>query len=233
LYGVVNSYKTRSKTVGEFLGEKNIVLKEGETTQPSDPKSPITGGLLVSVNLPGKQIASVEEDISYGSQTKLNPSLAAGQSRLVQSGVKGRKAVLYEVQSDQGHELSRKPLQTITLVEPIAEVREKGTLAAATYSVSEDKASLMAQAGIASSQFAAVDYVISHESNWRPGSINSHGCIGLGQRCPSGGGNALIAACPSWQTDPVCQLRHFTAYANGRYGSWQGAYSAWLVQRWW
>jgi uncharacterized protein YabE (DUF348 family) len=234
LYGTLGNYRTLARTVGGFLEEKNILLKQGETTQPLDKNTPITAGMLLSINLPGKQVASTNEDIPYTSQTKSNPTLAAGQERVVQEGVVGKRAVLYELElNEAGAEVGRRPLQTITLVEPIQEIREKGTLAAATYSVSSDKAALMAAAGIDPSQFASVDYIITKESNWRPGAINSIGCIGLAQRCPIGGTNALVAACPSWQTDPVCQLRHFSAYANGRYGSWNAAYQVWVVQRWW
>lgn len=234
LYGVLGDYRTLAKTVGGFLDEKNILLKQGETTQPVSIDAPITENMLLSINLPGKQVASISEDIPFKTQTQNNPSLAAGQTKVVQAGVNGKRAVLYEVAlNDAGIEVGRKPLQTVTLVEPVPEIREKGTLAAATYSVSADKATLMAAAGIDPSQFASVDYIIQKESNWRPGAINSIGCIGLAQRCPSGGTNALVAMCPSWQTDPVCQLRHFSNYANGRYGSWNNAYQVWVVQRWW
>lgn len=234
LYGVLGNYRTLARTVGGFLEEKNILLKQGETTQPTDTNTPIVANMLLSINLLGKQVASVNEDIPFASQKRNNPLLAAGQEKVVQQGVVGKKAVLYEVElNDLGVEVARRPLQTITLLDPIPQITEKGTLAAATYSVSADKASLMAAAGIDSSQFASVDYIVQKESNWRPGAINSIGCIGLAQRCPIGGTNALVSACPSWQTDPVCQLRHFTAYANGRYGSWNSAYQVWIIQRWW
>lgn len=233
LYGVLGEYRTTAATIQEFLDEKNIALKDGETTQPADPLTPLSENLFVSVNAAGKQVASVVEEVPYTIQTKTNPTLQAGQSRVAQKGVNGKKAVLYDIQSKDGVEVGRTLLQSVTITEPIVEIVEKGTLAVATYSVSEDKASIMAAAGIDPSQFASVDYIIQKESNWRPGAINAIGCIGLAQRCPSGGKNALAIACPSWQTDPVCQLRHFSAYANGRYGSWNAAYQVWVVQRWW
>ena len=233
LYGTVGSYRTLAKTIDEFLKEKGITLKDGETTQPQDRSAPLTEGTFLIVNLPGKQILSVEEPIAFSVQKKNNPALAAGQEKLLQAGAAGKRAVMYEIASKDGIEVGRRALQTIVLVDQTPEIREIGTLAAATYSVSSDKAAIMAAAGIDPSQFASVDYIISKESNWRPGAINSGGCIGLAQRCPSGGTNALVAQCPAWQTDPVCQLRHFSGYANGRYGSWNAAYQVWVVQRWW
>ncbi len=233
LYGALGEYRTTANTIREFLSEKNISLKAGETTQPSELDAPLVTNMFVSVNAEGKQVASVQEIVPYTVQTRNNPSLPAGQSKVVQKGIAGKKAVLYDIQTKDGVEVGRALLQAVVISEPVVEIVEKGTLAVATYSVSADKAELMAAAGIDPSQFASVDYIIQKESGWRPGAINSIGCIGLAQRCPSGGRNALAIACPSWQTDPVCQLRHFSAYANGRYGSWNAAYQVWVVQRWW
>lgn len=233
LYGVIGQYRTTAKTVEGFLEENNILLKTGDTTQPTDITQPIVAGMLLSINAEGRKIIAIEEEIPYGVQTRNNATLPAGQQKIVQVGVKGKRAVLYEQTVQDGAEIGRRQIQTVTLAEPVSQITEKGTLAAATYSVSADKAAIMAAAGIDASQFASVDYIIQKESGWRPGAINSQGCIGLGQRCPVGGSNALVAACPNWQTDPVCQLRHFSAYANGRYGSWNAAYQVWVVQRWW
>lgn len=86
----------------------------------------------------------------------------------------------------------------------------------------------MRDAGIAEADWEAVDYIISHESSWRPAVYNSEGCVGLGQRCPA---STLLNVCPD--LNPVCQLRHFTTYAVSRYGGWQNAASVWQSQRWW
>lgn len=91
-----------------------------------------------------------------------------------------------------------------------------------------DKEQWMQAAGIDQSEWYAVDYIISHESAWRPAVYNQEGCVGLAQRCPA---STLLADCPN--LDPVCQLQHFTKYAVGRYGSWTGAYNTWLAQSWW
>lgn len=89
----------------------------------------------------------------------------------------------------------------------------------------------MAQAGIPSSDWPAVDFIIHKESTWRPTATNNIGCVGLGQSCP--GGSGLVAECPNWQSDPVCQLRHFSKYAKQRYGGWWSAHAAWTQQNWW
>jgi hypothetical protein len=88
----------------------------------------------------------------------------------------------------------------------------------------------MAAAGISQSDYAYVDYIFSRESRWNAAAMNAGGCGGLGQACPAG---KLAAVCPAWQTDAVCQTKFFSGYAIGRYGSWQGAYNAWLAKHWW
>lgn len=114
-------------------------------------------------------------------------------------------------------------------IEPVAAVPEP-TLAPepAPQPPVTDHQALMQAAGIAPADWGAVEYVIDHESSWRPDVYNSEGCVGLGQRCPA---SVLLSDCPD--LDPVCQLRHFSSYAAGRYGGWQGAYSFWLANRWW
>jgi hypothetical protein len=97
--------------------------------------------------------------------------------------------------------------------------------------ISGSKEDWMREAGIPESEWQYVDYIVSRESGWRVGVVNQIGCIGLGQSCP--GGSGLSMECPNWQNDPVCQLRHFTKYANNRYGGWQKSYLAWQNQNWW
>jgi hypothetical protein len=69
-------------------------------------------------------------------------------------------------------------------------------------------------------------YIYQHESGCDTNRYNSIGCYGIGQSCPAN----KIAHCGA---DFACQDAWFTQYANSRYGGWQQAYEAWLVQRWW
>lgn len=86
---------------------------------------------------------------------------------------------------------------------------------------------LMRAAGIAESDFGAVEYVISHESTWNPNAINkSSGACGLGQEFPCGKSGCDLG-------DAVCQLRWASSYATQRYGSWWGAHSFWINNQWW
>lgn len=84
----------------------------------------------------------------------------------------------------------------------------------------------MQQAGIPESDWTYVDYIVSKESGWNPAARNPYsGACGLAQALPCSkvGGN--------W-ADPVTSLRWQHSYVKSRYGSYQGAYSFWLRNRW-
>lgn len=93
--------------------------------------------------------------------------------------------------------------------------------------VPSGKESLMSQAGIPQSEWAAVDYVVTNESGWNPNATNvSSGAHGLPQALPYS-----KTGC-GWE-DGICQLVWATSYAYGRYGGWWAAQAFWAANHWW
>ena len=85
----------------------------------------------------------------------------------------------------------------------------------------------MAAAGIASSDWGNVDYIVSRESGWNPNATNSgSGACGLVQALP-------CSKVPGNGYDPVDNLRWANGYAVGRYGSWGAAVAFWSSNNWW
>ena len=89
------------------------------------------------------------------------------------------------------------------------------------------------EAGIAESDYIYVDYIIGHEGGWggttkwnRAGS----GAYGICQALPA---SKMASAGADYMTNPVTQLKWCSGYAVGRYGSWYGAYTAWIAKGWW
>ncbi len=84
----------------------------------------------------------------------------------------------------------------------------------------------MAAAGIPESEWGYVDAIVSRESGWNPNATNS-----------SSGACGLVQANPCEKLpnayDPVVNLTWANGYANGRYGSWAGAYAFWQENHWW
>ena len=227
LYGNTFTVYTRAKTVGDLLDQRKIKVIQGDTIQPTRD-TPVTAGIQVFIVRVGKKVVTTEEIIPAPEEVITDPEQPMGTTVVREAGADGKKLVTYEIELKNDQEIGRKVLQEVIAAKPARRVISKGTKVTLT----GGKAEWLVGAGISPGDYYAVDYIMNRESHWNPGAVNAGGCIGLGQRCPSGGGNALINACPNWQNDPVCQLRHFSAYAS-RYGGWQGAYNAWQVQGWW
>lgn len=235
VYGTIKVLRTTAANVDELLAREGIVLNAGETVEPIGT-SAISNGILISVNRPGVKTAVVTEPIQFASELKDDAELEAGKTQIEREGTLGERAVIYEISEQDGVEISRREIQQVVLREPVSEIKLRGTKIIApsfnpSVTVSGDKASLMSAAGIAESDFGYVDYIISKESGWRPGAANSYsGAYGLCQSLPA---SKMASAGADYLTNPVTQLRWCSGYAEGRYGSWAGAYETWLVQNWW
>lgn len=74
----------------------------------------------------------------------------------------------------------------------------------------------MKQAGFSPSEYAAIDYIVNHESSWNPQAVNpSSGAYGLPQSLPA---SKLASAGSDWRTNPITQLKWMRNYVNERYG---------------
>lgn len=89
----------------------------------------------------------------------------------------------------------------------------------------------LAAAGTSDTYHAAL--IVNKESGWQIAVTNSIGCIGLIQACPEGLKPRMIAECPNWASDPVCQLRIAESYMKKRYGTWANAWRFHLANNWW
>ncbi len=233
VYGLLRKTRTTEDNVAEVLKENNITVNENETVQPSDLGQKITKGMLISVNKPGITTLAITESIRYKTETRSDSTLRSGQTKLERTGQNGEQAIIYEIVKENDVEVSRKKLQTVTTIDPVSEVILRGTKPAtlsSNVSVSSDKASLMAAAGISPADYPYVDYIVTKESRWRPGAINSgSGAYGLCQSLPA---SKMASAGADYISNPVTQLRWCSSYSS-RYGGWQGAYNAWIAQGWW
>ncbi len=231
LYGNVVTVRTHATTVEALLEEKGIKINEGDSILPS-PGTALTPDTQVFIARFGTQLEQLEEAIDPPIEYVDDFNLTLGSSQVREPGQPGKRIVTYEIGLTNGIETSRKLIQEVIIEQPTVRVVARGKKAPV---VAGNKAEIMAAAGISPNDFYYVDFIISHESGWRVNAVNPSGCAGLGQACP---GSKLAAACPNWQSDPVCQIRFFHGYAQGvrfnRYGGgWQGAFNHWQANRWW
>lgn len=238
-YGTVLPLRTHQPTVAALLQSIHIKLTPADTVIP-DAQTPITAGLQVFVNRKGTQIVTESTTIPAPVQVVEDDSLSFGTSATRQQGSPGTQVTTYEVQTVNGQQV-RTVLQTIVTVPPVPQIVAHGK----AVSIPADKQAVMAQAGISSSDYAYVDYIASHEGGWCPTKIQgTHDCPGFidPSQVPSYGGYGIFQATPGrkmasagsdWATNPVTQIRWATGYADGRYGSWAGAYNHWSVYHNW
>lgn len=97
--------------------------------------------------------------------------------------------------------------------------------------ITGSKEDWMQQAGIDPKDYAAVDYILFHESGWNYKAVNSSsGAYGLCQALP---GNKMASAGADWETNPITQLKWCNEYAEDRYKGWAMAMEEWQIKHWW
>lgn len=225
LYGTQVPSYTQADTVAALLSEKHIQLNNGETVNPL-PNTAITPNLQVFVLAKGSQVVTTEETIPFPTETVNDITLSFGSTVVRQQGAPGKQAVTYLITAEKGIEVSRKIIQQALVQTPVPQIVARGS----TIDINGDKTSIMAAAGISSGDFAYANFIISHESGWRPTAANASGAYGLCQALP---GAKMASAGADWETNPITQLRWCSGYAQSRFGGWGSAYNYWLAHRNW
>jgi uncharacterized protein YabE (DUF348 family) len=224
LYGTPLTIRTHSKTVGDLIKDKKVKIGSKDQIQPS-LNTPLAPNIQVFVSRFGTQIQTVEEDVPAPTQIVPDGTLSLGASATRQAGAPGKRAVTYQIETKNGQQAVRTVIQTVVIQEPVPTIIARGTRVLVT----GDKSTWMAAAGISSSDYGYVNFIVSHESNWNYLAHNSSGAYGLCQALP---GSKMATAGADWSTNPVTQLRWCNGYAS-RYGGWGGAYNFWLAHHYW
>jgi len=123
LYGTPIVTRTHSDTVSEMLVEKNIVLRNGDTVEPTG-NTPITPNQEIFVLHKGTQIVTSTQPIAIPVQTIEDGSLTAGTSAIRQNGQAGVLLITYELDTKTG---AKTELQSVQLQPAVAEIIAQGT----------------------------------------------------------------------------------------------------------
>lgn len=221
LYGQKVTLRTQKDTVKDMLAESGVSPTSSDTLSVS-ADAPVTDGMSMEVWRNGVQTKEATEDIAYDTKTVEDSSKVQGYSEVETEGKVGKKTVIYEVNMQNGKEVSRKKISEAVTVPATTKVIVKGTKVNLPSGSHED---WMREAGIPESDWGYTNYIISHESGWRYNATNaSSGAYGLPQSLP---GSKMASAGSDWKTNPITQLKWFYSYCQGRYGSVAGAYSHW------
>jgi len=227
LYGTSDSLRTNQSTVAELLKERGVKLDPSdELNLPLEAR--ILEGMTVSIARIGKDVQTVEEPVSFPEEQIKDAQQPLTYKKIQTPGQDGKKLVTYQVVTRNGGSPIKTVIKEVVTQQPAKQVVVVGAKPF-NGNVSADKQSIMAAAGIPESDYVYVDYIVGRESGWRVNASNGQ-TWGLCQALP---GSKMASAGADWQTNPVTQLNWCTGYAKGRYGSWAGAYAAWLRQHWW
>jgi uncharacterized protein YabE (DUF348 family) len=126
LYGTPIATRTHAKTVKELLAEKNIKLAKDDQIQPA-LTTKITAGVQVYIIRNGTQIDVKQEVLPMPVETINDPSLSFGTSAVRQRGSAGKQVVTYQVNLQNGVEVSRVPIQTVIVQAAVTQIVVKGT----------------------------------------------------------------------------------------------------------
>jgi uncharacterized protein YabE (DUF348 family) len=123
LYGTPIPTRTHSDTVAQMLVEKHIVLKIGDTVQPS-LNSPITVGENIFVLHAGTVVTTATQAIPEPVQYINDNSLSVGTSAIEQAGSPGELLLTFELDKLTGKQT---PLQSVQVQAPVVEIVARGT----------------------------------------------------------------------------------------------------------
>jgi uncharacterized protein YabE (DUF348 family) len=123
LYGTPIVTRSHSDTVSEMLKEKHIILRNGDTVQPS-PSSPISPNQQIFILHKGTKIVTDTQQIPAPVQTIDDPSLSSGTSAIRQKGSPGVLLITYQLDEKTG---ARTQLQSVQLQPPVAQIVARGT----------------------------------------------------------------------------------------------------------
>lgn len=245
LYGTPVTVRTHAKTVRELLREKNIKLSSSDTVMPA-PDALITGNIQIFVTRVGTQIATVEEAVAMETEYIEDKTLSFGTQAVRQVGAPGKKLVTYQLELENGREISRKLIQEVVTQAPVKQIIARGR----AVSIPTDRIAIMRAAGVAESDYPYASYIIDHENaSWCPTryqgtngcpayyvekfpGAESHTSTGYGL-CQATPGNKMATAGSDWRTNPVTQMRWCHDYAIRRYKTWQAAYEFKRANGWW
>ena len=225
IYGQTITLRTQKSTVHEMLDEAGIHLQASDTAS-IDLNTKITEGMpSFTIWRNGVQTIEATEDVPFETEVREDNTKNTGYHEVQTIGQVGKKTVIYQVDMQNGVEMSRNKISEAVTVQPVKQIEIKGTKVAVVPGSHED---WMAMAGIPQSDWNATNYIISHESGWRVKASNPSGAYGLPQALPGG---KMAVAGDDWRDNPVTQLKWFHSYCKGRYGSIQGAYNHWRVHK--
>ncbi len=108
------------------MKERNIQLGPDDSVQPTQGVG-IQPNMQIFLLRKGTQIATVEEEIPMPVERIQDNTLSIGTKAIRQQGAAGKRVVTYQINLENGQEVSRAPIQTVEVVPPVKHIEAIGT----------------------------------------------------------------------------------------------------------
>ena len=125
-YGKVTQDYTMARTIGDMLKEKRITMGKDDGISPS-VSTPITAGMTVKLWRNGVQTITAEEDVAFTTRQVKDADHEVGYKQVQTKGENGKRTVTYEINMQNGVEVSRKEINSVTTKRPTEQVEIVGT----------------------------------------------------------------------------------------------------------
>lgn len=125
LYGKTATVRTQASTIAGMLVEKNIKLGKDDHVLPNSDVA-IIEGLAVRVWREGKQTITVDEPVDFEVEKIKDADREVGYLLVTTAGVKGLRSVSYEVIIQDGKEVKRTEIASITIKQTAKQVEVVG-----------------------------------------------------------------------------------------------------------
>jgi uncharacterized protein YabE (DUF348 family) len=229
LYGDEITHRTHLKTVGEVLDE--VGVKVGKDDEVNFAKGDrVIANRRIKVVRVGTDVITEERALPHDIEIIRDSNMFAGQEKVKTTGVDGIKIVTYELQLENGKEVSRKEIQSVTKKKPVTEVKIVGTKVPDGGSNVEIGKALASSKGWSGDQWQCLYSLWQKESHWNHLAYNpSSGATGIPQALP---GSKMASAGTDWATNPATQIKWGLGYIAGRYGSPCGAWQHSVENGW-
>jgi uncharacterized protein YabE (DUF348 family) len=132
-YGKVTQDYTMARTIGDMLKEKRITMGKDDGISPS-VSTPITAGMTVKLWRNGVQTITTEEDVAFTTRQVKDADHEVGYKQVQTKGENGKRTVTYEINMQNGVEVSRKEVNSNVTKQPVEQVEVVGTKFSNTFS---------------------------------------------------------------------------------------------------
>lgn len=232
LYGKPIEARTQATTVGDMLEAKGIKLGKDDGVSPA-AATPLSAGMSISVWRNGVQTVTLEEAIAMPVRQVKDMSKEPSFKEVQTAGKPGKKQVTYEINMQNGREISRKMIQTVVSEQPAEQVEVIGGKLPTPTNPTENQAlgkQMMLAAGFGESEWPCLYNLWMKESGWRVNAGNpSSGAYGIPQSLPA---SKMAAYGADYMTNAETQIKWGLNYVKGRYKTPCGAWSSFQRQGW-